>query len=261
MKYAVAAFTLLMCTAANGQVRSVSNPSALKMDKPRPEQSTATANVSATPKPAIESAQPVPASPPTVPTAQESAELAPTTTTDGALNLICGGGGTANKPNIATVHGSSSASGSVGTTPITMSGSHSGSIVTQRQQDYADQVDVRLFSGDDRIRLPRTLLPPIRGGKDGWFELTNVKVTDRTITASAGINFMNHPKVHIDRLTGTISINGKAGSYIGQCEAVDPNAVRKFYSARQDGNGAAARERAWKLFRSFASFGGMTATQ
>jgi len=142
--------------------------------------------------------------------------------------LICGGGGTANKPSIATYHGSSSASGLVGGDIVSLDGSSSGTITTLRQQDYADQVDVRLFSGDDRIRLPRTILPPIHGGSDGWFELTNVKVTDRVITASAGINFMNHPKVHIDRLTGTISINGKAGSYTGQCVAVDPNAQRRF---------------------------------
>ncbi len=98
----------------------------------------------------------------------------------------------------------------------------------QRQQDFADQVDVRLFSGDDRIRMPRTMLPLIRGGSEGWFKLKDVKVTDRAITASAAVNFLNNPKVHIDRLTGTISINGKAGSYSGQCEAVDPNAQRKF---------------------------------
>ena len=76
--------------------------------------------------------------------------------------------------------------------------------------------------------MPRTMLPPIHCGSDGWFKLNNVRVTDRAITASAGINFLNSPKVHIDRLTGTISINGKAGSYTGQCEAVDPNAQRKF---------------------------------
>jgi hypothetical protein len=100
--------------------------------------------------------------------------------------------------------------------------------MTQRHQGFADQVDVRLFSGDDRIRMPRTMLPPIHGGSDGWFKLKDVKVTDRAITASAAVNFINNPKVHIDRLTGTIAINGKAGSYSGQCEAVDPNAQRKF---------------------------------
>lgn len=72
------------------------------------------------------------------------------------------------------------------------------------------------------------MLPPIHGGSDGWFKLKDVKVTDRAITASAAVNFMNNPKVHIDRMTGTISINGKAGSYSGQCQAMDPNAQRKF---------------------------------
>jgi hypothetical protein len=28
-----------------------------------------------------------------------------------------------------------------------------------------------LFGGEDRIRLPRTILPPAHGGADGWFKL------------------------------------------------------------------------------------------
>lgn len=111
---------------------------------------------------------------------------------------------------------------------MSIHGSHSGTIVGRRQQGFADQVDVRLFSGDDRIRLPRTILPPIRGGKAGWFKLKNVVATDRTITASAAVNLLNNPKVHIDRVTGTISISGRAGDYTGACEAVADDAPTKF---------------------------------
>jgi hypothetical protein len=40
---------------------------------------------------------------------------------------------------------------------------------------------------------------------------------------------INHSgKVFIDRVTGTISISGKAGDYTGQCQAIDPNAAAKF---------------------------------
>lgn len=80
---------------------------------------------------------------------------------------------------------------------------------------------MRLFGGDDRIRLPRTMLPPLRGGKEGWFKLKNVVADARSIRASAAVNIISNPKVFIDRVTGTISISGKAGDYSGQCEVID----------------------------------------
>jgi hypothetical protein len=144
------------------------------------------------------------------------------------LNLTCGGAGTANKLAVVNAYGNSSFSGSVGTTPVFGSGSASATVYGQRQQGFADQVDVRLFSGDDRIRLPRTLLPPVHGGDSGWFKLKNVQVDARSIKASAAINFINSPKVYIDRMTGTISISGKAGDYSGQCEAVAADATARF---------------------------------
>jgi hypothetical protein len=106
--------------------------------------------------------------------------------------------------------------------------SDSSTVYGNRQQGFEDQVDVRLFSGDDRIRLPRTILPPVHGGSDGWFKLKNVQVDARSIHASAAINFMNKPKVYIDRVSGTISISGKAGDYTGQCQAVAADAPSKF---------------------------------
>lgn len=128
------------------------------------------------------------------------------------LNLTCGGGGTANKATAVNAWGNGG----------------SATIYGTRQQGFSEQVDVRLFGGDDRIRLPRTMLPPVHGGNDGWFKLKNVVATDRTISASASVNFANNPKVHIDRVTGTISISGRAGDYSGQCAAVDPHAAPRF---------------------------------
>jgi hypothetical protein len=72
------------------------------------------------------------------------------------------------------------------------------------------------------------MLPPLHGGTDGWFKLKNVKTDERTIRAEAAVNFMNHPKVYIDRVTGTISISGKAGDYSGQCEVLEASAPAKF---------------------------------
>lgn len=143
-----------------------------------------------------------------------------------ALSLVCVGGGTAVKPDVATVSGSQSGSYDYGRGEY--SGSSNATIVGKRTQGYADQVDLELNGDRGRIRLPRVVLPVVHGGDGGWFELKDVQATDRTIDASAAINFLNHPKIHIDRLTGSISIAGKSGTYVGSCDAVDPNAQRKF---------------------------------
>ena len=144
------------------------------------------------------------------------------------LNLTCMGGGTANKATVTNVYGTTSGSGSVGTTPYSYNGSGNATAYGHRQQGFADQVDIRLFGGDDRIRMPRTMLPPIHGGSDGWFKLKNVVADARSVRAKVTVNFMNSPKVFIDRVTGTISISGKAGDYSGRCEVITADAPVKF---------------------------------
>jgi hypothetical protein len=144
------------------------------------------------------------------------------------LNLTCFGSGTANKMAVASATTSGSVFGSVGGTPYSGFGSATTNVHGTRQQDFSDQVDIRLFAGDDRIRMPRTMLPLVRGGEDGWFKLKKVEADDKTIRASASVNLINNPKVHIDRLTGSLSISGKAGDFTGQCQVVDTTAKPKF---------------------------------
>lgn len=144
------------------------------------------------------------------------------------LNLTCFGGGTANKYSSTSVNRYGTFSGSVGTTPVSGQGSTHGTITSRHQQAFGDQVDIRLFGGDDRIRMPRTMLPPLHGGKDGWFKLRGVVADARSIRAKAAVNFINNPNVFIDRMTGTISISGRAGDYSGQCEAMTTDAPAKF---------------------------------
>lgn len=144
------------------------------------------------------------------------------------LELTCFGAGTANKATTAISNSNARFSGMAGTMPVSGSGSGSTTVIIPRQQDFQDQVDVRLFNGDDRIRLPRTMLPLLRGGNAGWFKLKKVVADARSIRAKAAVNFMNNPKVLIDRVTGTISISGKAGDYAGQCQVIDAKALAKF---------------------------------
>lgn len=138
------------------------------------------------------------------------------------------GGGTANKVAAVNAHTNVYGSGMVGTTPYNGNAYGNTTFYGTRQQGFEDQVDIRLFGGDDRIRMPRTMLPPLHGGDGGWFKLKNVVADARSIQASASVNFMNNPKVYIDRVTGTVSISGKAGDFSGQCQVVSSDAPAKF---------------------------------
>jgi hypothetical protein len=144
------------------------------------------------------------------------------------LNLTCLGAGTANKLKAATVFGGTNYSGTVGFTPYGGSSSGSATILGTQDRPFADQVDVRLFGGDDRIRIPRTMLPPIHGGNAGWFKLKDVTADARSIRGKAAVGLLNNPNVFIDRMTGTISISGKAGDYAGQCQAIAADTPVKF---------------------------------
>lgn len=141
---------------------------------------------------------------------------APATATP--LNLICVGGGSTTEDESTTAFANNA------------DGESSWATVTgERTVQFQDQVNVELEGAAGKIRLPRTMLPILRGGKDGWFELRNLKTTETEITASAAVNFINSPKIRIDRTTGRISIDGKIGQYSGMCEPYDPaNVQRKF---------------------------------
>jgi len=143
-----------------------------------------------------------------------------------SLFLVCMGGGTAIKPDTATVSGSQSGSYDFGRGQY--EGTVDGTITGTRAQGYTDQVDIEINGSEGRIRLPSIVLPIIRGGKDGWFDLRGLTVSDRTIEASAGVNFMNRPKVRIDRVTGTISISGSGGTFVGQCQRIHAETKPKF---------------------------------
>jgi hypothetical protein len=158
----------------------------------------------------------------------EQAEIRAAQIGPGPLQLTCFGAGTANKATAKTAFSNGYMSGNVGTTTFSGSGNGTTTIYGKRQQAFGDQVDVRLFSGDDRIRMPRTMLPPLHGGNGGWFKLKNLVVDARTIRGKAAVNFANNPNVFIDRVTGTISISGRAGDYSGQCQAIDATAPARF---------------------------------
>lgn len=81
---------------------------------------------------------------------------------------------------------------------------------------------LQLWEGGGRIRLPRSLIPPINSrGDNGWWDLREVSVGPNGITASYRLNGLNRPRLLIDRRTGRITLQGAANySFRGSCEEV-----------------------------------------
>lgn len=134
------------------------------------------------------------------------------------LNLICMGSGAAERPTATQAFGGNSAGGNGWATAY-----------GKRSVGFEDQVRLELTDAGGRIRMPRAMLPRLRGGKDGWFEVENVRFTENDITGTIQVSVLNSPKLRVDRIAGMISISGKSGDFSGRCEPFDPNTVeRKF---------------------------------
>lgn len=100
--------------------------------------------------------------------------------------------------------------------------------ITTGMQQMDTAVTIQIFGTDGRIRLPKTLIPPISSGGDDqhWWQLHDVQATSGQIAASYKLNGLNHPKVKIDRTTGEIAIKGTGQDFHGRCDPVDPGQRR-----------------------------------
>jgi hypothetical protein len=134
------------------------------------------------------------------------------------LDLVCLGTGAATRQTNTTVNAWDSDGGY---------GSANG--VGNRSVPFDDQVNLWVDGDEGRLRMPRAMLPSIRGGEDGWFKVKSIKITQNEITGSVAVNLVNNPKLRIDRVTGAISISGKAGDYSGRCERYDPATVQRAF--------------------------------
>lgn len=134
------------------------------------------------------------------------------------LNLICEGAGTQRKPATSTAR------------VFTSTGAWAnGNITTWRDADFADAVRIEIAGEGGRVRIPQTMLPPIRGGKNGWMTLRKVQATPDEITAVATINLFNKAKLRIDRIAGTLSMTVLQGEFSGKCQAYDPDTVERAF--------------------------------
>lgn len=148
-----------------------------------------------------------------------AALAAPALAQDGErIDLVCYGGGTANKATSATAYGWDN------------NGNYAqGTVVGQKSVGFEEQVSLWVDGDEGRVRMPRSMLPLIRGGEDGWFKLRSIERSDGEIRGTVGVSALNNPKLRLDRYTGAISISGKSGDFGGQCQKFDPSRTqRKF---------------------------------
>ena len=135
-----------------------------------------------------------------------------------SLALTCVGGGSANKATGATINAWND------------NGDYGGATISgTRSVGFEDQVSLRIDGSEGQLRMPRSMLPPIHGGSDGWFKLKNIKVSDGVITASVAVSLINSPKLRLDRYTGAISLSGKSGDFSGRCQKFDPAKAQRAF--------------------------------
>jgi hypothetical protein len=140
---------------------------------------------------------------------------------------MCAGSGSANKPTVVQSFGKANVSGIAGDSIVDLSGSAQSTTYGTRTQAFEDQASLYVQGDEGRIRMPRTMLPPIHGGNDGWFKLKDIKIQSNEITASIAVNPLNNPKLRLDRYSGAISISGKAGDFTGSCRRFVPEEQEK----------------------------------
>ena len=95
------------------------------------------------------------------------------------------------------------------------------------QKQFSGSAYVEIYGPIGRIKLPSGILPVLRGGDDGWFEINDLSVGSREITGRVRINALNKPRMRIDRNTGIITLDGGSNSFNGQCEPYSRDADQR----------------------------------
>ena len=136
-----------------------------------------------------------------------------------ALDLVCQG---------SAVH--TETTQSFGSLSTSDGRSASGNETTFRKARSTESLRVRIdANGAGKIKPPSALLPPIRRGKEGWWDLEDLTVTDDTIRGKYSLNVLNHPTVLIHRRTGDIDMKGFGLRFSGACErAPEESSGKKF---------------------------------
>ncbi|MBJ7412506.1 MAG: hypothetical protein JHD15_19405 [Phenylobacterium sp.] len=104
-----------------------------------------------------------------------------------------------------------------------------GSISSRRRVKSEVSYRIRVDGAAGSIRIPPSQIPTLRsGGKDGWWPLSDVVISDDRISATYRLNFLNKGKLAIDRGTGAIDMTAYGLTFSGTCERAPAVAERKF---------------------------------
>lgn len=97
-----------------------------------------------------------------------------------------------------------------------------GTYNTTRTEVFDASLMVQTWAGGGRIRLPRSLIPPINSrGDNGWWDLYDVSIGPDVIRATYRLNGLNKPRVVIDRTSGRITVQGMADyGFRGTCDMI-----------------------------------------
>ncbi len=98
----------------------------------------------------------------------------------------------------------------------------SGNYTETRREVFDASLTIQTWSGGGRIRLPKSLIPPINSrGDQGWWDLRDVSVGPDTIRASYRLNGLNKPRLTIDRRSGRITVEGISNyGFRGTCDTI-----------------------------------------
>jgi hypothetical protein len=104
-----------------------------------------------------------------------------------------------------------------------------GRYTESRREVFDASLMIQTWPGGGRIRLPRSLIPPINSrGDNGWWDLYDVSVGPDVIRATYRLNGLNKPRVTIDRRSGRITVEGFSSyGFRGTCDTIG-HAPRKF---------------------------------
>ena len=94
-------------------------------------------------------------------------------------------------------------------------------------REYRERVLFEMAGGVARLHLPKSLVTLVNsGGEDGWWPVSELKVSEDVISGHVRINLVNKPSFRIDRVNGDIDLQGLQ-PFRGQCENTAGEA-RKF---------------------------------
>lgn len=92
--------------------------------------------------------------------------------------------------------------------------------VESSTETFDSDVQVEIRDKQGRIHLTKNLIAPINsGGSNGWWNLSDLKITPDQITGRYRMNGLNKPRVTIDRRSGRIAINDGSDRFRGSCDA------------------------------------------